>query len=64
MSHLRQHIFNKNSVSRGGVVDKHVSDSANELAVQNDRAARHTLNDTARFVYERGIGHLYGEALV
>ena len=40
LAHLIQHIFNKYTVSRGGVVDEDVGDSAHELAVLNDRAAR------------------------
>ena len=34
------HIFNENSVSRGRIVDQHVGDSAHELAVLKDGAAR------------------------
>ena len=41
--HLRgvQHILNKNSISRGGIVDEHVRNRADELAVLNDRRARY-----------------------
>ena len=41
--HLRgvEHIFNENSVPRGGIVDQHVGDRPDELAVLNDgRAAQ------------------------
>ena len=36
-----QHIFNENSVPRGGIVDQNVGYSTDELAVLNDGAARH-----------------------
>ena len=41
--HLRgaQHIFNENSVSRGGIVDKHVGDSSHKLAVLDNGRAAH-----------------------
>ena len=37
--HLRrvQHIFNENTVARGGVVDEHVGDRSDELAVLDYR---------------------------
>ena len=35
-----QHIFNKDAVARGGIVDKDVGDRPDELAVLDDRAAR------------------------
>ena len=34
-----QHILNKDAISRCGVVDQDVGDSADELAVLNDRRA-------------------------
>ena len=41
IAHLIQHIFNKYSVPRGGIVDEDVGDSSHELAVLNDwRAAQ------------------------
>ena len=33
-----QHIFNENSVARGGVIDEHVRHCSHELAVPDDRA--------------------------
>ena len=36
-----QHIFNENTVSRGGIVDENVSDRADELSVPDDGAATH-----------------------
>ena len=41
--HLRgiQHIFNENAVPHGGIVYHNVGYSTDELAVLNDRAARH-----------------------
>ena len=39
--HLRgaQHIFNENSVPRGGIVNENVGDGTDQLAVLNDGAA-------------------------
>ena len=45
--HIDQHVFGKDSVSRGGIVDKNVRYRADELAVLDDRRARHSLNDPA-----------------
>ena len=41
--HLRdgEHIFDENAVARGGIVDQHVGDCSDELAVLNDLAAAH-----------------------
>ena len=36
-----EHIFDKNSVSRGRVIDQHVGDCSHQLAVLDDRAAAH-----------------------
>lgn len=36
-----QHILNKNSIPRGGVVDEDVGYSAHQFAVLDDRAAGH-----------------------
>ena len=36
-----QHIFNENSVARGGIVDEDVGDSSYELAVLDDGRAAH-----------------------
>jgi hypothetical protein len=35
-----QHIFNENSVPRGGIVDEDMGDSPHELSVLNDRRSR------------------------
>ena len=61
---LAEHIFNENAVSRAGIVNKNVRHRANELAVLNDGAATHTLNDAARSVNQSLIGDFYAEALV
>ena len=45
---LRQHIFNKDTVTGSGVIDKHVGYCADELSVLNYWRATHTLNDSAR----------------
>ena len=37
----REHIFDKNSVAEGGVVDKDVSYGADEFTVLDNRAAAH-----------------------
>ena len=39
VAHLIQHIFNENSVPRGGVVDENVGDSSHEFSVLDDRRA-------------------------
>ena len=36
-----KHIFNENSVARGGIVDEHVGHRVDEFTVLDDRAARH-----------------------
>ena len=36
-----QHIFDENAVTRGGVVDQHVGDGADEVTVLDDRRAGH-----------------------
>jgi len=43
LGHLRgaRHILNENAVSRGGIVDQHVGDGTNQLAVPDDRRAAH-----------------------
>ena len=37
--HIREHILQKDAVSRGGVVDEDVGDGTDELAVLNDGRA-------------------------
>ena len=36
-----QHIFNKDAVARGGVINKHMGDRPHQLAVLDDGAAAH-----------------------
>ncbi len=36
-----QHVFDKNAVAGGGIIDKDVGDSTNELAVLKDGTAGH-----------------------
>ena len=38
---VRQHIFDKDPVPRGGIVDQHVRDRADKAPVLQDRTARH-----------------------
>ena len=38
---LVEHIFDKNAVARGGIVDEHMGNSSYDLSVLDDRAARH-----------------------
>ena len=37
----RKHIFNENAVPRGGIVDQHVGNCADKLAVLDDGRAAH-----------------------
>ena len=37
--HIHQHIFEEYAVARGGIVDQHVGDRADELAVLDNRAS-------------------------
>ena len=37
----REHVFDENAVSDGGVIDEHVGDGTNELAVLYNGAAAH-----------------------
>ena len=64
MLHARQHIINEDSISRGGIVDQNMGDGADELAVLDDGAAAHTLDDAAGFGDQIGIGDGHGEAFV
>ncbi len=48
-----QHIFNENAVSRGGIVDQHVSDRPDELAVLNDRASAHECGQEGTTVFHK-----------
>ncbi len=42
-----QHVFDKNSISLGGVLNKNVGNGPDQLPVLDDRAAAHSLNDSA-----------------
>lgn len=42
-----QHVFDKNSISLGGVLNKNVSNGPDQLPVLDDRAAAHSLDDSA-----------------
>ena len=64
ISHLIEHILNKNSISTRGIVDQHVGDGSDELAVLDDGRARHALNDTARFIKESRVGDLDRKAFI
>ena len=59
-----KHIFDEDTVPRGGIVDQNMRDRPHELAVLDDRGARHSLNDTACLFDQRGVGDLDGEAFV
>ena len=50
--HIDQHVFKEDSVPRGGIVDQHVRDRADELAVLDDGRARHECGQerTTKFV--------------
>ena len=48
-----QHIFNENTVARGGVVDEHVGDRSDELAVLNDGAAGHECVQVGTTIFEK-----------
>ena len=37
--HINQHVFGKDAVARGGVVDQHVGDRSHNLVVLNDGGA-------------------------
>ena len=39
--HADQHVFHKDPVAHGGIVDQHVGDCSHDLAVLDDRRAAH-----------------------
>ena len=53
--HLRggEHVFDKDAISRGGIVDEHVRDSAHELAVLDDGRARHECVQVGTTVFNK-----------
>ena len=55
--HLRgvQHILNENTVSRGGIIDQYVRDRSDELAVLNDRRARHECGQEGTTIINRNL---------
>ena len=60
--HIGEHVFNKDAISRGRVVDEDVGDGTDELAVLNDGGATHSLHDSAREGEKVGVGDGHGEA--
>ena len=61
---LGEHIFNENPITPRRIVDEHVRDRADDLAVLNNRAAGHSLHDTSGFFDQLGIGDRDNEILV
>ena len=55
---LGQHILRQDAVTAGGVVHEYVGDSAYQLAVLEDGAAAHTLDDTAGGIQQAGVRNL------
>ena len=47
INRLIQHVFDKNSVAAGGVIDQDVGDSAHEFSVLKDRGAAHSEYDAS-----------------
>ena len=54
-----KHIFGKDGVAFGGVVDEDVGDRADEFAVLHDGCTAHALYDTARDGEQIGVGDLH-----
>ena len=50
-----QHIFNENSVSAGRIAHQHVRDSADKLAVLNDRGAAHECGQEGTTKFNRDL---------
>ena len=42
-----QHVFNEDAVAAGGVVDQHVGDGADQVAVLDNGTSAHALDDAA-----------------
>ena len=42
---MLEHIFNKNPISFGGILDKDMRDGADDCSILDNRAAAHTLNN-------------------
>ena len=49
--HADEHIFGEDPVSHGGVTDHHVCDGSHELAVLNNRRARHECGQEGTTVF-------------
>ena len=50
-----QHILNKDTVDRGGVVDHHVRDRSHRLAVLNDGGARHECGQAGTTAFNKKL---------
>ena len=53
--HLVQHIFNKYSVPRGGIVYHNVGDGADELAILEYRRAAHECGQVGTTIINRNL---------
>ena len=62
------HIFRKNRISAGGVVDKNVGHCADQLAVLQDRTAAHPLDNPAAELQKPRVAdpdhHVFGWAVL
>ncbi len=54
----RKHIFNKNPITAGRVIHQHVGDGADEFAVLQNGAARHSLDNPVGFRQQFRVGDL------
>ena len=64
VTHPIQHILDEDAVPRGGIIDQYVGHSADQLAVLNNGAAAHPLDNASRFLQQGRIGDGNGEAFV
>lgn len=55
---MLQHVFNKDSISSGAVLDEDVGDCADELTVLDNGAAAHSLDNTAGELQQVRVRHL------
>ena len=55
VAHLPQHIFNEYAVAGGGIIDKHVCHRSHQLAVLNDRGARHECGQEGTTKFNRDL---------
>ena len=61
---MLQHIFNKNAISAGGVLDENVSNGADQLSILNDGASAHSLDDAASQLQQPGICHFDDQTFI